>query len=215
MIKKPIEITKKSIDIQDSSDKLFRELRLVTGRDSNLLVGTIPPTATSFLQDVANDWFETRTVVNYTINPDPKHLTKYTVKGGYKAFWQLSQEQIYNLCKAEIKKLLSKSKEVKMQLAGFYLCFEFGDKNGKFHCNLTTAWCKDTDERTYKYFIKNKLNEIFGKGHHAIKVTEHSKYMTKPDTYMHKDASYMTNLGYKPFYCTNKTITKTLMEKNL
>lgn len=173
-------------------------------RDSNnLLVVTIPPkTATSFLETVAQQWFETSYELhNFTINPYLKHKTRLQQNGHHLTFGQLSDDQILRMSKAELKKLIGKGPPlIKDTCVGFYLCPEYGDNNGKFHLNLSVAFHAATSEKV-GYWLKDKLKQIFGTTQYSIKHTYHSKWMKKPDVYQMKDATFMSSLSKTSLYC--------------
>lgn len=169
-----------------------------------LVLTTHPPadTVQKHYEQIASSWFNsTNHIWNWTINPNPRQTVN--TSGYPKTISKLTNKQLYRYITREVKSLFSSKITFMTNVIEIILFFEYGDKNGKFHCNLCTLWNKDTDYKI-QHYITDQLKNIFGNSNYAIKYTDHKKHFKKEDSYNNKDASFMSTCGYKPKHYINR-----------
>ena len=138
---------------------------------------------------------------NFTINPNPKTIAP----PGYKPFSSLTDKQIFNHFRQNIKSLIL-HKGILPFVREYLIFFEYGDKNGKPHCNLVLHLDPDTPDK-HRFFILQRL-KIYGTSSHTINFKNQKETFKSQDIYNQKDVSYMLSLCIKPVYNVNK-YTKT------
>jgi len=154
-----------------------------------------PKRIQSFFDEQSIEWFESDSLLwNYTINPDGKIIC---CSQGI-PYKRASPGQCRTFIHAQIVHILTrfKCKEL-LHLRGFVIYYEFGDRNGRFHANLTTCW-DPLVSTSMKWYIKTELQKKFGKSSFSIDLKDHREKMERPDSYNPKDCGVMSSYGYKP-----------------
>lgn len=145
---------------------------------------------------------------NFTINPNPKVIAP----PGYKPYSALTDKQMFNHFKQNIKKDIILNKGILPFIREYIIFFEYGDKNGKPHCNLVLYLEPETPDK-HKFYILQRL-KIYGTSTHTINFKNQKETFKSQDIYNQKDVSYMLSLSIKPIYAVNKynLIRTTLLE---
>ena len=147
---------------------------------------------------------------NYTINPDPRKCPQKDHT--YKTFGIYTDKQTFNHFKRSIKNEVIINKKIMPYIKEYLLFFEYGEKNGKPHCNLVLLMEPETPD-AIRFYIKNRLM-IYGTSNHTIDHKDQKKTFKKPDIYNQKDAAFMSTLGFKPVYRVNKNCNSRNIVKN-
>ena len=187
-IKNYIEMKKKPLEMT----KIVQPLNPMLDRRQKSLVLMPPPKVDNvqkFYETMSEEWYLDKTVKlwNFTINPDPK---KYEKK------W--SNKSIENWMTKEINSVFCRNKYIRGMILEYVIFYELGEKNGKFHCNVTTKFRGDTEDRI-QHILKDKIHTKFGIK--SLNIKEQHK-MPRCDSYNNKDASFMTKMGHRPKYYT-------------
>lgn len=185
-IKKYIEIKKKPLVIQ----QMIQPLNQIVDRRHSALVLMPPPKVDNvqkFYETLADEWYQNKNVKlwNFTINPDPRKMDP-----------KWSNKSIENWMTKEINGVFCRNKYIRELILEYVIFYEIGDKNGKFHCNVTTKFSGEAEDRM-QHIIKDKINTKFGSRSLNIK-DQHT--FKSPDVYNNKDASFMTKMGHRPKY---------------
>ncbi len=188
-IQKYIEMKKKPLDFQ----KTIQPLNQIVDRRYKSLVLMPPPKVDKvqeFYESLADKWYQNKQVKlwNFTINPDPRKIPDKK--------W--SNKRIENWMTKEINSVFCRNKYIRELILEYVIFYELGEKNGKFHCNVTTKFCIETEDRM-QHILKDKITTKFGKGGYSLNI-KNQHNMERPDTYNNKDASYMTKMGHRPKY---------------
>lgn len=184
-IKKYIEIKKKPLEMS----KTVQPLNPMRDRRQKALVLMPPPkvgNVQKFYESLADQWYQDTDckLWNFTINPDPRKMER-----------KWSNKTIENWLTKEINSVFCRNKYIRGFIHEYVIFWEIGEK-GKFHCNVTTKFSSDTEDRL-QHVIKDKIYTKFGKNSLNIK---DQKIFKSADRYNNKDAAYMTNVGHKPKY---------------
>lgn len=134
---------------------------------------------------------------NYTINPNPRGMAN-----NIKTYSQLTDKQLFSHYKKNIKSDIILNKAIMPYIREYLIFFEYGDKNGKPHCNLVLLMEPETPDKI-KFFISNRL-KIYGTSNYTINFKDQKQTFKSPDIYNQKDVSFMYSLGIKPIYAVNK-----------
>jgi len=185
-IKKYIEMKKKPLVIQ----QMIQPLNQIVDRLHSALVLMPPPKVDNvqkFYETLADEWYQNKNVKlwNFTINPDPKKMDP-----------KWSNKSIENWMTKEINSVFCRNKYIRELILEYVIFYEIGDQKGKFHCNVTTKFRGESEDRM-QHILKDKINTKFGK--RSLNIKEQHK-MERPDVYNNKDASYMTKMGHRPKY---------------
>jgi hypothetical protein len=185
-IQKYIEMKKKPLEI----NKIVQPMNQIVDRRYKPLVLMPPPKVDKvqlFYETMAEQWYQNKSVKlwNFTINPDPRKMDK-----------KWSNKQIENWLTKEINNVFCRNKYIRELILEYVIFFEIGDQKGKFHCNVTTKFRGESEDRML-HIIKDKINTKFGSRSLNIK-DQHT--FKSPDVYNNKDASFMTKMGHRPKY---------------
>jgi len=137
---------------------------------------------------------------NFTINPDPSKCPNKDYNS--KTFGRMTDKQVFGNFKRNIKNDIVLNKKLMPFIREYLIFSEYGDKNGKPHCNLVLLMEPETPDKII-FYIKNRLM-IYGTSHHTIDFKNQKQTFKKPDIYNQKDAGFMSTLGFKPVYGINK-----------
>ncbi len=185
-IQKYIEIKKKPLVIQ----QMIQEKNPYVDRRYSPLVLMPPPKVEQvqkFYETLADEWYQNKNVKlwNFTINPDPRKMDK-----------KWSNKSIENWMTKEINSIFCRNKYIRELILEYVIFYEIGDQKGKFHCNVTTKFRGESEDRM-QHILKDKINSKFG--HRSLNIKEQHKF-ERPDVYNNKDASFMTKMGHRPKY---------------
>ncbi len=169
--------------------------RLVTLVPTSPKAADDPRIVQEYYDNLSTVWFNTDSLLwNFTINPDPK----ITCNSKGTAYKKATPVQARTFLHAQIVQILSRFRcKQLIHLEGFVIYYEFGEKNGRFHANLTTKWSPRVDS-SMKWYVRTELQKKFGTSHFAVDLKDHSGTMKRPDSYNPKDARVMASYGYKP-----------------
>ena len=187
-IKKYIEMKKKPLEIQQMIQPLCESI----DKRHKSLVLMPPPKVENvqrFYETLADEWYQNKNVKlwNFTINPDPKKMDP-----------KWSNKSIENWMTKEINSVFCRNKYIRELILEYVIFYEIGEKNGKFHCNVTSKFSNKTEDRV-QHILKDKITSKFGKRGFSLNI-KNQHIMQRPDVYNNKDASYMTKMGHRPKY---------------
>lgn len=170
--------------------------------DSNFFSPYYPPTkCQKYFDSLMSDYYnQTGTHQwNYTISPNPKQTA---FASSPKTYGQLTDLQLFSHFKRNILKEIILRKTILPYIREYSIFYEYGDKNGKPHCNLVLLMEPNTPDK-HHYYILNRL-KIYGISTHAVQFKNQKNTFKSPDIYNQKDVSYMLTLNIRPTYRVNK-----------
>lgn len=172
---KPKKIRKRIVSLVQSSQKPGKSIQ-------------------EYHDNLSTIWFDGQSALwNYTINPAPSMTCGTNMSWG-----KIKPLSARNKIVKVIKNIFTRYKNKQLlMLEEIALYFEFGDKKGKFHCNLCTKWHPTVSTAT-RWGILNHLREEFGNNQYSVIVKDHRECMKRPDSYNMKDAAVMDGLGFGP-----------------
>lgn len=148
-------------------------------------------TCQRFYEDKSEEWYNSKSNLwNFTVNPDlmklpPAQRNNLSVK---RYLWK------------HVKKIV-KSPLISFAIEEIIIYWEWGEKNGKLHCNICMKIDPKEDPRCVNYLL-DKFTVLDRFVRNGFK--DHKKKFKRPDIYNMKDAQFMTKLGHPPIHLVNK-----------
>lgn len=181
---------------------LNKDLQTIKKRDNKRFFKSliIPPSgATTYCQQLTAQWFTASSdakLYNFTVNTNPHQLSKLG-----RTYGKLSDEELYRLSIREITDFMSRD-TIYAHIQEILICYEYGEKKGKFHFNVMCKLSPNSDD-AHLWYIKNKLKSIFSTTDYGVK-EKNQRVFSRPDSYNVKDASMMATLRFNPIHLINK-----------